>query len=61
MVKVGDTIRILKLYGEDNKNYEGRMGIVKSFDTDCDGKKRMWGTWGRIAIYLNEDSWTIVK
>ena len=61
MVKVGDTIKILSLYGEDNSQYEGRMGIVKSFDTDCDGKQRCSGTWGSIYIYLNEDSWTIVK
>ena len=61
MVKVGSIIRILKLYGEDNSYYEGRMGKVTKFDTDCNGKRRMWGTWGGIAVYLNEDSWEIVK
>ena len=61
MPKIGDTIQILKLYGEENKNYEGKMGVVKGFDTDFEGRQRMLGSWGGIAIYLNEDSWTIVK
>lgn len=62
MVKVGDTIRIISLTDEPyNSNYVGKEGEVLGFDEDCYGKKRMYGTWGGIFIYLEEDKYEIVK
>ena len=62
MVKIGDTIKIIHLKDEPyNSNYEGVIGKVTKFNTDCYGKERIGGTWGGIWIYINEDEFEIIR
>lgn len=53
-VKVGDTIRIIHLSGEDTR-YDGRTGVV----THIDSMGQLHGTWGGLAIIPEEDKYEI--
>ena len=60
-VKVGDTIKIINLVDEPyNSNYIGKTGVVQGFNKDCCGEERIYGTWGGIFIYLEQDTFEIV-
>lgn len=62
MVKVGDTIKIIHLVDEPyNSNYEGVIGIVTKIETDPWGDKRMGGTWGNIYVYIDKDTYEIIR
>lgn len=56
MAKIGDTIRINHLEGEDNR-YEGREGTITSIDS----KGYLHGTWGGLSVIPEEDDFTIIK
>lgn len=49
MIKIGDTIRIIKMNNE--WHYDGRVGIVVYID----GLDQLHGTWGDLAINLDVD------
>ena len=59
MLKVGDKIRIDYMEGEPQ--YTGKIGIVERVSVDPWGDTRADGTWGGCALYLNTDSYTILK
>lgn len=62
MLKVGDKIRIIHLVDEPfNSNYEGKEGVVTKVGTDPWGEERVGGTWGGIYIYVNQDTYEIIK
>lgn len=54
-VKIGDTIKILKMKGEPQ--YTGKIGIVKKIDD----AGQIHGTWGGLAIIPEEDTFEIIK
>ena len=54
-VKIGDTIKIIKMDGEPH--YKDREGIV----THIDDAGQIHGTWGGCAIIPETDSYTILK
>lgn len=54
-MKVGDTIRIEYMKGEDN--YSGKVGVIERIDD----AGHLHGTWGSLAILPNEDSITVLK
>lgn len=56
MVKVGDRIRIIHLYGEDCR-YDGREGTVEYIDS----MNQLHGTWGGLAVIQEEDEFEIIK
>ena len=49
MFKIGDTIRIINMKGEDH--YNGREGVIEYID----GLDQLHGTWGGLAIIPTED------
>lgn len=49
MFKIGDTIRIINMKGEDH--YNGREGVIEYID-ELD---QLHGTWGGLAIIPTED------
>ena len=52
---VGKTIKILDMAGE--KEYKGRMGVVKLVDD----MGQLHGTWGGLALIPAEDQFEIVE
>ena len=57
-MQVGDKIRILFMNGEPS--YTGRTGVVRQVDTNR-SVRMAWGTWGFLAISLDEDRWEIIE
>lgn len=55
MVKVGDTIRIIKMKGEPQ--YTGKVGKVLLIDDIG----QIHGTWGSCALIPQEDKFEIIK
>ncbi len=53
--KVGDTIKIIHLKGEDDR-YDGRTGIVEHID----GIGQLHGTWGSLAVIPEEDEFIVI-
>lgn len=53
--KVGDTIRIIHLKGEDCK-YDSRTGVVNHIDD----MGQLHGTWGGLAVIPEEDSFEVI-
>jgi hypothetical protein len=49
MFRIGDKIRIINIKGEDH--YNGREGVIEYID----GLDHLHGTWGDLAIILEED------
>ena len=49
MFKIGDTIRIINMKGEDH--YNSREGVIEYID----GLDQLHGTWGGLAIIPAED------
>ena len=57
-IKVGDTIRIIEIYGVFvNERYNGKEGVVQRIDKIG----LLHGTWGGIAIIPEEDKIEIIK
>lgn len=54
-VQVGDTIRIVYMDGEEQ--YNGKEGIVKSFDN----AGQLHGTWGGLAVLPNKDQFDVIE
>ena len=54
-IKIGDTIKILKMDGEPQ--YTNREGVV----TPIDGAGQIHGTWGGCAIVPELDTYIIVQ
>ena len=54
-VKIGDTIKIIKMEGEPQ--YTNREGVV----THIDDAGQIHGTWGGCALVLEIDIYSIVK
>ena len=54
-VKIGDTIKIIKMEGEPQ--YTNRKGIV----THIDDAGQIHGTWGGCAIIPEIDTFSITK
>ena len=54
-VKVGDTIKIIKMEGEPQ--YTDREGVI----THIDDAGQIHGTWGRCAIIPELDTYIILK
>ena len=54
-VRVGDTIKIIKMEGEPQ--YTGREGVV----THIDDAGQIHGTWGGCAVVPKLDNFIIVK
>ena len=52
---VGKTIKILDMAGE--KEYKGRVGVVKLVDDIG----QLHGTWGGLALIPTEDQFEIVE
>lgn len=55
MVKVGDTVIIVHLSGEDDR-YNGKSGVVEHIDS----MGQLHGTWGGLAIIPEEDSFIVL-
>lgn len=60
-VKIGDTIRIIKMYDADGSDiqaakYAGRTGTVEFIDSIG----QLHGTWGGLAIIPEVDEFQIV-
>ena len=55
MIEVGDKIIINYMEGEPD--YWGREGIV----TNIDSMGHLHGTWGGLAVFPNEDDYTLIK
>ena len=53
--KVGDTIRIIHLKGEDF-TYDFRTGVVNHIDD----MGQLHGTWGGLAVIPEEDSFEVI-
>lgn len=53
--KVGDTIRIIHLKGEDS-TYDSRTGVVNYIDD----MGQLHGTWGGLAVIPEEDSFEVI-
>lgn len=60
-VKVGDTIKIIKMndcgYDKSAREYANRMGKVTSIDS----MGQLHGTWGSLAVIPEEDEFEIVE
>ena len=55
MVKIGDKVRIIVMYGEPQ--YSGREGIVERIDDEG----QMHGTWGGCDIIPETDSYEVIE
>lgn len=55
-VKVGDTIRILRLDDPYSFDYPGKIGVVKYIDS----MGQLHGTWGGLAVIPDEDEFEII-
>ena len=53
-VKIGDTIKIIKMEGEPQ--YTNREGVV----THIDDADQIHGTWGGCALILEVDKFVII-
>jgi len=56
MAKVGDTIRIFHLKGEDS-HYDGVTGVVEHIDS----LGQLHGTWGGLAVIPEEDDFQVIS
>lgn len=57
MAKVGDKIRINKLYDPYSPvSYEGREGVIESIDS----LGQLHGTWGGLAVIPEIDEFIII-
>lgn len=57
MAKVGDKIRITKLYDPYSPvSYEGREGVIESIDS----LGQLHGTWGGLAVIPEIDEFIII-
>ena len=56
MAKIGDTIRINHLEGEDNR-YDGKTGKVELID----GIGQLHGSWGGLAVIPEEDEFIVIS
>lgn len=54
-IKVGDTIRIIKMEGEPY--YTGKVGVVKQIDD----MGQIHGTWGGCALLPNSDVFEVIR
>ena len=54
-IKIGDTVKIIKMEGEPH--YKDREGIV----THIDDAGQIHGTWGGCAIIPEVDTYQILK
>lgn len=54
MAKVGDKIRIIRMY--DEPNYSGKEGTV----TVIDDAGQLHGTWGGLAVIPEVDSFEVI-
>ena len=54
-VKIGDTIKTIKMDGEPQ--YTNREGVV----THIDDAGQIHGTWGGCAIILEKDTYIIIE
>lgn len=52
--RVGDRIKIIKM--DDNRRYDGKVGIVKKVESGC-----IYGTWGKSPLLENVDSYKILN
>ena len=55
LIRVGDKIKIIEMKGEPN--YKDKEGIVK----EIDDYGLLHGTWGSLAIDLQEDTIKVIK
>lgn len=55
-VKVGDTIRIIRLDDPRSADYEGRTGEV----TVIDDAGQLHGTWGGLAVIPEADDFEVI-
>lgn len=61
-VKVGDTIKIIRMADNDGqdwqaRDYNGKEGVVQFID----GIGQLHGTWGGLAVIPEEDSFYVVN
>lgn len=54
-VEIGDKIKIVNMDGEPQ--YNGRVGIVNHIDS----KGQVFGTWGGLAVQLENDEIEIIE
>lgn len=52
--RVGDRIKIIKM--DDNRRYDGKVGIVKKVESGC-----IYGTWGKSPLLESVDSYKILN
>ena len=60
-VKIGDTIRIIRMNDDGGKDlqaimYNGRSGVVEHIDS----KGQLHGTWGGLAIIPETDEFEVI-
>mgnify|MGYP002514474363 CR=1 FL=1 len=56
-VKVGDTIRIIRMEDVRTNDYNGKEGVVEHIDSIG----QLHGTWGGLAVIPECDSFVIIK
>jgi hypothetical protein len=56
-VKVGDTIRIIRMEDVRANDYNGKEGVVEHIDSIG----QLHGTWGGLAVIPECDSFVIIK
>lgn len=56
-VKVGDTIRIIRMEDVRANDYNGKEGVVEYID----GIGQLHGTWGGLAVIPECDTFVVVK
>ena len=59
MAKIGDTIRIISMYGEPQ--YDDKTGIIEEIGIDPYGDEYMRGTWGGCSVYTKLDKFEIIN
>ena len=60
-VKIGDTIRIIRMNDDGGKDlqarmYNGRSGVVEHIDS----KGQLHGTWGGLAVIPGVDDFEVI-
>ena len=56
-VKVGDTIRIIRMEDIRANDYNGKEGVVEHIDSIG----QLHGTWGGLAVIPECDTFVVVK
>lgn len=56
-VKVGDTIRIIRMEDVRANDYNGKEGVVEHIDSIG----QLHGTWGGLAVIPECDAFVVVK